>query len=583
MTDLPRGWAIGPLSDFITPRGEKVSPSAFPELPFIGMDHVEAHTTRILGSVPASELKSNAARFFENDVLYGRLRPYLNKVAQPKFDGLASAEFIIFGGNELIYPAFLRHRLNARDFVNFASSLNAGDRPRVNFEQIGDFEILVPPPNEQRRIVEKIEAMFDEIDAGVQSLQAARATLGLYRQSLLKSAFEGRLTADWRARNADKLEAPETLLARIQAERDTRYKVALEAWQDALAQWRADGENGKKPAKPKRPRDIPAEASDIGIPGWTVLPFGLLIDEPSYGTSKKSDYNAGSKGVLRIPNIASGVIDATDLKSANLDDAELAQYQLIEGDVLTIRSNGSLSLVGKPALVRPVDTQFVYAGYLIRLRPIPGSLIPKNLVYLMMEPNVRAQIESKAKSTSGVNNINAKELQELQVPICCPAEQAEIVRILDSRLEAADALEAEIDAALTLADALRQSILKKAFSGQLVPQNPDDEPASALLERMKVEKKEREKTAKAVRKSRPVRVEKPRRPTLTDLLDVLKQEKSWIPASKAAEGLGLGDGASSDDIEAFYHQLKQYVESSAIEIERRGDEDWLRLAEVEAN
>jgi type I restriction enzyme S subunit len=70
---------------------------------------------------------------------------------------------------------------------------------------------------------------------------------------------------------------------------------------------------------------------------------------------------------------------------------------------------------------------------------------------------------------------------------------------------------------------------------------------------------------------------------LTDLLDVLKQQKSWTPASKAAEGLGLGDGASSDDIEAFYHQLKQYVESSAIEIERRGDEDWLRLAEVEAN
>ncbi|WP_417607187.1 restriction endonuclease subunit S [Primorskyibacter flagellatus] len=453
----------------------------------------------------------------------------------------------------------------------------------IEMPRLASFELPIAPTNEQRRIVEKIEAMFDEIDAGIQSLHTARTTLGLYRQSLLKSAFEGRLTADWRVQNADKLETPETLLARIQSERDARYKAALDDWQDALAQWRADGEKGKKPGKPKRPRDIPAKATDIGILGWTMMPLGLLIDEPAYGTSKKSDYDGGNKGVLRIPNIAAGVIDATDLKSSNFDEAELEQYQLIEGDVLTIRSNGSLSLVGKPALVRPVDTQFVYAGYLIRLRPIPSSLVPKNLVYLMMEPTVRGQIENKAKSTSGVNNINAKELQELQVPICSAAEQSEIVRILDARLEAADALEAEIDAALTCADALRQSILKKAFSGQLVPQDPDDEPASALLERIKAEKKERENSAKEARTSRPVRVAEPRRPKLTDLLDVLKQQKSWIPASKAAEGLGLGDGASSDDIEAFYHQLKQYVESSAIEIERRGDEDWLRLAEVEAN
>ena len=79
MTDLPPGWARGPLSDFVTPRGEKVSPAAFSDLPFIGMDHVEAHTTRIIGSVPAGAMKSNAARFFAGDVLYGRLRPYLNK------------------------------------------------------------------------------------------------------------------------------------------------------------------------------------------------------------------------------------------------------------------------------------------------------------------------------------------------------------------------------------------------------------------------------------------------------------------------------------------------------------------------
>ena len=124
MTELPRGWASGPLSDLVAPRREKVSPADFPELPFIGMDHVEPHTTKIVGSVPSRQMKSNASRFYKDDILYGRLRPYLNKVAQPKFDGLASAEFIVFKGNPLIEPGFLRYRLHAHDFVTFATHLN---------------------------------------------------------------------------------------------------------------------------------------------------------------------------------------------------------------------------------------------------------------------------------------------------------------------------------------------------------------------------------------------------------------------------------------------------------------------------
>lgn len=380
---------------------------------------------------------------------------------------------------------FLCHYLN---FIRYEDHVTGTTRLKLTKSALTAIPILVPPLNEQRRIVDKVETLFDEIDKGVESLQTAKTTLGLYRQSLLKSAFEGRLTADWRKKNTDKLEGPEALLARIQAERESRFKAALDDWQEAFDTWRSGSEKGKKPTKPKRPREIAPKATGIDIPGWAVLPLGLLIDEPTYGTSKKSDYDNGEKGVLRIPNIAAGIIDSADLKLADFDKAELEQYRLIEGDVLTIRSNGSLSLVGKPALVRAIDTQFVYAGYLIRLRPIPALLVSKCLIYLMKEASVRVQIENKAKSTSGVNNINAKELQELQVAICSPNEQAEIVRLLDEKLDAADALEAEIDAGRTRASALRQSILKKAFSGQLVPQDPSDEPASELLARIQVEK-----------------------------------------------------------------------------------------------
>lgn len=500
MTDQPSGWALARLSEIceINPRVDKSAFDPDTVVSFVAMPAVEAETGKIDVSETRtfSQVKQGYTPFKKDDVLFAKITPCMEngKMAiVPEMVGeygFGSTEFHVLRPAQGVDPKYIYLAVSNQGFRYHAEHNMTGavGQKRVPASVLEEHELGLPPSNEQRRIVEKIEAMFDEIDKGVESLQTARTTLGLYRQSLLKSAFEGRLTAGWRAQNADKLEAPETLLARIQAERDTRYKAALDAWQDALAQWRADGEKGKKPAKPKRPRDIAAEAHDIGIPGWTKLPLGLLIDAPTYGTSKKCGFEAGSKGVLRIPNIGSGRIDASDLKSADFDDAEVKQYRLMEGDVLTVRSNGSLSIVGKPALVGQSDTDFLFAGYLIRLRPIFTSLLPKNLVYLMIEPNIRGQIEAKAKSTSGVNNISAKELEELMVPICSPAEQAEIVCILDDKLEAADALEAEIDAALTRADALRQSILKKAFSGQLVHQDPKDEPASALLERIKADR-----------------------------------------------------------------------------------------------
>ena len=283
MTDLPKGWTSGPLSDFIRPRGEKAPPANFPDLPFLGMDHVEAHTTRIIGSVPSGQVKSNASRFYKDDVLYGRLRPYLNKVAQPTFDGLASAEFIVFEGNELIHPGFLRYRLHAQDFVGFASHLNEGDRPRVNFDQIGSFEALIPPPEEQRRIVERIEALFDEIDRGVENLRSAQRTIGLYRQSLLKSAFEGRLTAQWQTENPDKLEHPDALLSRIREERERRYKADHDTWEKAVTEWRKDGEKGRKPTKPTpAPTKLPVDPTDVAalpqLPqGWVYTSLASLV------------------------------------------------------------------------------------------------------------------------------------------------------------------------------------------------------------------------------------------------------------------------------------------------------------------
>ena len=598
MTDLPDSWANAPLDDLIAHDGiftdgdwvesKDQDPNGavrLIQLADIGDSRFIDKSSRFLKRDKADEL--NCTFLKKGDLLVARMPDPLGRSCIFPLEG--DERFVtvvdvcaIRLGSADINTRYLMRAINSPSVRAQITALQSGStRKRISRKNLATVLIPLPPLNEQRRIVEKLEALFDEMDKGVESLRTAKTTLALYRRSLLKSAYLGRLTIDWRAQNADKLEPPETLLARIQPERETRYKADIHSWQEALAKWRTGGEEGKKPAKPKRPRDIPTKPSDIGIPGWTMVPLGLLIDEPAYGTSKKSEYDTGERGVLRIPNIGAGYIDPTDLKSAEFEEAELEQFRLIEGDVLTIRSNGSLSLVGKSALVKSEDTKFIYAGYLIRLRPIPGSLVPKNLVYLMMEPGVRGQMETKAKSTSGVNNINAKELQELHVPICTVAEQAEIVRILDAQFKAADALDAEIDAALTRAEALRQSTLKKALSGRLIHQSLTDEPAIVLLERIRAEKAKGQRTTKRDRKSAPPRKPIIRRPTLTNLIEVLERQKNWISASKAAEQLGVSDGASSDDVEAFYRQLKEQVEGGAIDVERRSDEDWLRLTKAE--
>lgn len=182
-------WQLLPLGEVFNPDRPRVAPSEKPKLPFIGMEHVEAHTMKLLGTVPAGTMKSSSVHFQPGDVLYGRLRPYLNKVYRPDFEGLCSAEFIVFPETEGIDTRYLQYFLNSYDFVTFASRLNEGDRPRVDFKQISPYPFPLPPLPQQRRIVEAIELQLGRLDAAVARLQGAKARLKRFKQAVLKAAF----------------------------------------------------------------------------------------------------------------------------------------------------------------------------------------------------------------------------------------------------------------------------------------------------------------------------------------------------------------------------------------------------------
>jgi type I restriction enzyme S subunit len=441
-----------------------------------------------------------------------------------------------------------------------------------HFQHLKKIGYFLPPLNEQHRIVSKIEELFSELDYGVANLQLAQNQLKVYRQALLKHAFEGKLTEQWRKEN--NTEPAEKLLEFIKEERQQRYEQELKDWKAAAKAWEKDGKKGRKLGKPKKPIEVEKLNPEI-FQSKTELPKSWLynfliavIEEPKYGTSKKCTYNKSGTAVLRIPNLKSGIIDEEDLKYASFTEDEKEPYLLKENDILTVRSNGSIDLVGRCSIIRKINTDKLYAGYLIRLRPLSNIIDSRYLLYILESQNLRIQIELKAKSTSGVNNINSGELSSLIIPLCSKNEQVRITDELESQFSVIDNLERSIESSLQKSEALRQSILKKAFEGKLVPQNPNDEPSSKLLKWIQAEKKKYLEEQKELKKKSPKRIKKMSKELSIE--EVLKTSDKPMLAKDVWQ-----KSKHKDNIEDFYKELKDIQEN--IKEVKKGTESLLSL------
>jgi type I restriction enzyme S subunit len=199
-----------------------------------------------------------------------------------------------------------------------------------------------------------------------------------------------------------------------------------------------------------------------------AAPLGLVLREIKYGTSKRSEYGDVGVPVLRIPNVSGDRLDISDLKSAPLGPKEAAELRLRSGDLLMIRSNGSVHLVGKTLPVTAEAVDMAYAGYLMRLRTDKDFIRPEFLHLVLASPSLRRQIEMPARSTSGVNNINTDEVRGLVIPIPPLEEQTEITRRISALLSRTDKLCARIHDATQAMQHSSQAILAKAFRGELL-------------------------------------------------------------------------------------------------------------------
>lgn len=346
--------------------------------------------------------------------------------------------------------------------TSFADYISGTAQPQITRTSLTKMPVIYPPLNEQKRIVKKLDSIMPKVDEVNERLEKIPLILKRARQSILNQAITGELTKDWRKKNA--YSSAKELISKLEIEKNNIYAKECEI---------AKSNETKKPQKPKYFR-IANNVLDINIPNqWSFINLSQTIYDFKYGTSTKSDYSYKGIPVIRIPNISNMKLFFDDLKYLNLSDID-SSNKIKKDDILIVRSNSSRDLVGKNALVKELDKEYAFASYLIRMRPLINN--PEYLILLLNTDAIKEQFFSKAKSSAGINNINTEELATTIIPLPPLEEQAEIVRRVKLAFEKLDKIELRYQKAKEYSDKLTQSILNKAFRGELVPQDPNDKP-----------------------------------------------------------------------------------------------------------
>ncbi|MGB3509559.1 MAG: restriction endonuclease subunit S, partial [Microcoleaceae cyanobacterium] len=342
------------------------------------------------------------------------------------------------------------------------------------------------PLNEQKRIVAKIEALQERSQRVKAELEAIRPLLDNFRQSVLAAAFRGDLTKDWREKNPD-IEPASELLERIKIERRQRWEEA------ELEKMAAQGKTPKD-EKWKQKYKEPASVDTEGLPelpdGWCWVNADqctFLITDGEHATPKRSNNGVY---LLSARNILNGKIsfEKVDYVSEEVYQKLEKRLKVTTGDVL-LSCSGT---VGRSCIV-PKDLKCAFVRSVAILKPIFS--MGEYLSLALRSPQLQSQIEKK-KTQTAQSNIFQGRIKTLVIPVAPLQEQTVILKAIKEVVQIADTIEQQYQKAETDLKTLNQSILAKAFRGELVPQDPNDEPASTLLEKIRAERETTNKTTK---------------------------------------------------------------------------------------
>jgi type I restriction enzyme S subunit len=371
-----------------------------------------------------------------------------------------------------ISPLFLTHYLQVA-VQEFKHTSRGTTIAGVTKKQLVEVPVWLPPFPEQRRIVAEIDKHFTRLDTAVASLQRARTNLKRYRASVLKAACEGRLVPT------------ETELARLEGRAYEPASVLLERIvKERRARWQ--GQDGRR-GKYQEPQAPDSACLPLLPEGWVWASVGQLVLITQNGLSKRRGDRGDPTRVLRLSDITNNKINESSPREILLTMTEIEKYRLRKGDLLSIRVNGSRDLVGR-LISFASGNSWTFCDHFIRMTPDETAINPMYLSIYAETAEARRYVELNMVSSAGQNTVSQTTLLALPVPLPPLAEQQRIVAEVERHLSGIDAAENVVSTNLKRAERLRQAILQLAFQGKLVPQDPTDEPASALLERIRAER-----------------------------------------------------------------------------------------------
>ena len=493
MSGVPEGWMRVQMQDLVSINPPRIQPDLEDRTPlvFVPMPKVaeDFRGIDVSGRRPFSSIKRGYTQFRPGDVLFAKITPCMEngKIAivpeiQPPV-GYGSTEFFVMrpradGLDRWIAYSVARSSFRQLARENMQGAVGQRRVPKVWLE---DASIPLAPLPEQHRIVAKIESLFAKLDEGVAALKRAETNLERYRTSVLKAAVEGRLTEQWRRENPP-AETGEDLLRRILAERRKWWEA------EQLARFEAKGRKPPKNWKAKYKEPATLDTSGLpGLPeGWCWATVDQVSVQMRNGRSVRT--RAGGFPILRLSAITGAVLDDRDTKEGDWGPEEAEPFRVREGDFFVSRGNGSLDLIGRASLADDRVGEVAFPDTMIRVTFACRQLVRARFVAAIWNSQfIRGQITKCAKTSAGIYKINQMDLRGVIVPVPPVGEQDLITGSHREFASARSHLANQLTGWRHRASALRQSILKQAFEGRLVPQDPNDEPASGLLHWIRAE------------------------------------------------------------------------------------------------
>lgn len=391
--------------------------------------------------------KSTKNRFKKDDVLYGKLRPYLNKVVIADSDGVCTTEIIPLSGNEYLYNKYLYYWLKHPSFLSYVTQVGYGvNMPRLGTKDGMTAPFILAPLAEQRQIADKLDELLAQVDSIKTRLDAIPNILKRFRQSVLAAAVSGKLTEDWRIQCGFE----------IQSNSDPWSKHNFGDLYQLI-----DGDRG--PNYPKQSDYLP-NGYCLFLSTKNVRPFGFLFDDLVYISENK--HKQLRNGTLQVDDV-----------------------------VITTRGTLGNVAVYDSLIAKRYPLVRINSGMLIIRDKTPGTVLREYLKLFIASPHFADQLTAK-QTGSAQPQIPAGILKTFSIGVPKLGEQQEIVRRVEQLFSYADQIEQRVKDAQARVNHLTQAILAKAFRGELTAdwraQNPDlisgENSAEALLAKIQTER-----------------------------------------------------------------------------------------------